>query len=182
MFFLDKRNIIMTDIATILQSWKNILIKILQAGQCTARNSIINWILHGFWLVLGSHLLEGRRIDDVTINNFSFASLLYKTNRFHVAVRMSCGRSHQWHTWLRPVCHVLFILHMNVVCDLLLHKHTETWNLFDKISTGTVSLEETSEIVHRHALSWTYNNNDDDDDDENDNNDDESEEIKGTNN
>lgn len=36
--------------------------------------------------------------------------------------------------------------------------------------------------MHRHALSWTYNNDDDDDDDENDNNDDESEEIKGTNN
>ena len=35
--------------------------------------------------------------------------------------------------------------------------------------------------MHRHALSWTYNNDDDDDDDENDN-DDESEEIKGTNN
>ena len=43
--------------------------------------------MHAFWLVLTYDLLEDRRIDDVIIKTF-FNSLLYKTNRFQVAVRL----------------------------------------------------------------------------------------------
>ena len=43
--------------------------------------------MHAFWLVLTYDLLEDRRIDDVIVKTF-FNSLLYKTNRFQVAVRL----------------------------------------------------------------------------------------------
>ena len=48
--------------------------------------------MHAFWLVFTYDLLEDRRIDDVIIKTFSvyFNSLLYKTNRFQVAVRLFC--------------------------------------------------------------------------------------------
>ena len=48
--------------------------------------------MHAFWLVLTYDLLEDRRIDDVIIKTF-FNSLLYKTNRFQVAVRLFSNRS-----------------------------------------------------------------------------------------
>ena len=47
--------------------------------------------MHAFWLVL-TYLLEDRRIDDVIIKTF-LNSLLYKTNRFQVAVRLFSNRS-----------------------------------------------------------------------------------------
>ena len=45
-----------------------------------------------FWLVLTYDLLEDKRIDDVIIKTF-FNSLLCKTNRFQVAVRLFSNRS-----------------------------------------------------------------------------------------
>ena len=48
--------------------------------------------MHAFWLVLTYDLLEDRRIDDVIIKTF-FNSLLYKTNRFQVAVHLFSNRS-----------------------------------------------------------------------------------------
>ena len=45
----------------------------------------------------------------------AFYSLLYKTDRFHVAVRLFSNRSH-----------------FDVICDLLLNRRTATWNLFFK--------------------------------------------------
>ena len=48
--------------------------------------------MHAFWLVLTYDLMEDRRIDDVIIKTF-FNSLLYKTNRFQVAVRLFSNRS-----------------------------------------------------------------------------------------
>ena len=47
--------------------------------------------MHAFWFVLIYDLLEDRRIDDVIIKIF-FNSLLYKTNRFQVAVRLFTER------------------------------------------------------------------------------------------
>ena len=52
--------------------------------------------MHAFWLVLTFDLLEDRRIDDVIIKTF-LNSLLYKTNRFQVAVRLFSNRSQR--TW-----------------------------------------------------------------------------------
>ena len=47
-----------------------------------------------FWLVLTYDLLEDRRMDDVIIKTFlnSLSCLLYKTNRFQVAVRLFSNR------------------------------------------------------------------------------------------
>ena len=55
---------------------------------------IISSVMHTFWLVLTYDLLEERRIDDVIIKTF-FNSLLYKTNRFQVAVRLFSNRSYR---------------------------------------------------------------------------------------
>ena len=52
---------------------------------------IISLVMHALWLVLTYDLLEDRRIDDV-IKTF-FNSLLYKTNRFQVAVLLFSNRS-----------------------------------------------------------------------------------------
>ena len=53
---------------------------------------IISSVMHAFWLVLTHDLLEDRRIDDIIIKNF-LNSLLYKTNRFQVAVHLFSNRS-----------------------------------------------------------------------------------------
>ena len=48
--------------------------------------------MYAFWLVLTYDLLEDRQIDDVIIKTL-FNSLLYKTNRFQVAVHLFSNRS-----------------------------------------------------------------------------------------
>ena len=53
---------------------------------------LISSVMHAFWLVLTYDLLEDRRIDDVIIKTF-LNSLLYKTNRFQVAVCLFSDRS-----------------------------------------------------------------------------------------
>ena len=53
---------------------------------------IISSVMYAFWLVLTYDLLEDRCIDDVIIKTF-FNSLLYKTNRFQVVVRLFSNRS-----------------------------------------------------------------------------------------
>ena len=77
---------------------------------------IISSVMHVFWLVLTYDLLEDRCIDDVIIKTF-FNSLLYKTNRFQVAVRLFSNRSQRTSkcgknisdTRLHLVCH-FFVL------------------------------------------------------------------------
>ena len=59
---------------------------------CSMRVYIISSVMYAFWLVLTYDLLEDRCIDDVIIKTF-FNSLLYKTNRFQVAVRLFSNRS-----------------------------------------------------------------------------------------
>ena len=53
---------------------------------------IIRSVMHVFWLVLAYDWLEDRHIDDIILKNF-FNSLLYKTNRFQVAVCLFSNRS-----------------------------------------------------------------------------------------
>ena len=48
--------------------------------------------MHAFGFFLAYDLLEDRHIDDIIIKTF-FNSLLYKTNRFQVAVRLFSNRS-----------------------------------------------------------------------------------------
>ena len=94
--------------------------------------------MHAFWLVLTYDLLEDRRIDDVIIKTF-FNSLLYKTNRFQVAMclfsnrsqRMSkCGKNKKVAQEAQASVSLMFLLHFDIICDLLLNRRTETWNLF----------------------------------------------------
>ena len=66
--------------------------------------------------------------------NFFF-SLLYKTNRFHVAVRLFSNRSQKTSKCGKNIsvtlaATLLFLLHFDVICDLLLNRRTATWNLF----------------------------------------------------
>ena len=63
--------------------------------------------MHTFWLVFTYDLLEDRRIDDVIIKTFFpyiLNSLLYKTNRFQVAVRLFSDRSQMTHGNLESIC------------------------------------------------------------------------------
>ena len=93
--------------------------------------------MHAFWLVLTYDLLEDRRIDDV-IKTF-FNSLLYKTNRFQVAVCLFSIRSQR-----TSKCGKL--PHFDLVCDLLLNRRTATWNLF--VNSIAILWMSTSKLIH----------------------------------
>ena len=68
--------------------------------------------------------------DDIKI-------LLYKTNTFHVTVRLfsnrsqktsKCGKNISDTRGYRLVCHFfLFLPHFDIICDLLLNRRTATW-------------------------------------------------------
>jgi len=60
--------------------------------------------------------------------------LLYKTNRFHVAVRLFSAS-----------VSLMFLPHFDVLCDLLLNRRTATWNLFVKQTHG--NMESTCYII-----------------------------------
>ena len=68
-----------------------------------------------------------------------FNFLLYKTNRFHVAVRLfsnrsqrtsKCGKNKKVAHEAQPSVSLMFLPHFDVLCDLLLNRRTATWNLF----------------------------------------------------
>ena len=66
-------------------------------------------------------------------------SLIYKTNRFHVAVRLFSNRSQKTSKCGKSISDTLgyascptflFLPQFDVICDLLLNRRTATWNLF----------------------------------------------------
>ena len=68
-----------------------------------------------------------------------FNSLLYKTNRFQVAVHLfsnrsqrtsKCGKNISDTLGCASCATFLFLPHFHVICDLLLNRRTTTWNLF----------------------------------------------------
>ena len=70
-----------------------------------------------------------------------FNSLLYKTNRFHVAMGLfsnrsqktsKCGKNISDTLGYRLVCHFFVLTTFWRHCDLLLNRRTATWNLFVK--------------------------------------------------
>ena len=77
--------------------------------------------MHVFWLVLTYDLLEDRRIDDVIIKTF-FNSLLYKTNRFQVAMHLFSNRSQRMSKCGKNIsascATFLFLPHIDIICDL----------------------------------------------------------------
>ena len=73
--------------------------------------------------------------------------LLYKTNRFHVAVRLfsnrsqrtsKCGKNISDTLGCASCATFLFLPHFDVICDLLLNRCTATWNLFVKYNYSTI--------------------------------------------
>ena len=59
------------------------------------------------------------------------------TNRFHVAVRLFSNRSQMTSKKnkkvareAQPSVSLMFLPHFDILCDLLLNRHTATWNLF----------------------------------------------------
>ena len=70
--------------------------------------------------------------------------LLYKTDRFHVAVRLfsngsqmtsKCGKNKKVAHEAQPSVSLMFLPHFDVLCNLLLNRRTATWNLFVKRMT-----------------------------------------------
>ena len=68
-----------------------------------------------------------------------FNSLLYKTNRFQVSVRLfsdrsqitsKCGKNKKVAHVAQPSVSLMFLPHFDVLCELFLNKRTATWNLF----------------------------------------------------
>ena len=68
-------------------------------------------------------------------------SLLYKTIRFQVAVRLfsnksqrtsKCGKNISYTRGTAECATFLFLPHFDVLCDLLVYRCTATWNLFVK--------------------------------------------------
>ena len=107
---------------------------------------IMSSVMYAIWLVLTYDLLEDRCIDDVIIKTF-FNSLLYKTNRFQVVVRLFSNRSQRTSkcgknisdTLSCALCATFLILpHFDVICDLLLNRRTAIWNLFAKYLGASV--------------------------------------------
>ena len=66
-------------------------------------------------------------------------SVVQLTNRFQVAVRLfsnrsqrtsKCGKNKKVAHEAQPSVSLMFLPHFDVLCDLLLNRHTATWNLF----------------------------------------------------
>ena len=110
--------------------------------------------MHTFWLVLTYDLLEDRRIDDVIIKTF-FNSLLYKTNRFQVAVRLfsnrsqmtsKCGKNKQVAHKAQPSVSLMFLPHFwrplwSITEQTCVTSVTHSaWNLFVKHNRGKITI------------------------------------------
>ena len=131
--------------------------------------------MHAFWLVLAYDLLEDRRIDDVIIKTF-FNSLLYKTNRFQVVVRLfsnglqrtsKCNKNISETLGCASCATFLFLPHFDVIFDLLLNRRTATWNLFVKyvFSIGkpevyrwkwTYTTGSGNDSINRKSVNWWH--------------------------
>ena len=77
-----------------------------------------------------------------------FNSLLYKTNRFQVAVRLfsnrsqrtsKCGKNISDTLGCASCATFLFLPHFDVLCHLLLNRRTATWNLFVKYTIAATT-------------------------------------------
>ena len=84
--------------------------------------------------------------------------LLYKTNRFDVAVRLFSNRSQMTSKCgknISDTCTLgcascatfLFLPHFDVICDLSLNKRTATWNQFVKLRKVYRSEQPKSNVV-----------------------------------
>ena len=125
---------------------------------------IISPVMHAFWLVLTYDLLEDRCIDDIIIKTF-LNSLLYKTNRFQVAVRLFSNRSQRTSKCGKNISDTLdcascatflFLPHFDVISDLLLNRSRGTWNPFVKSILLVSFFTHYSKI--KGAACWPHSN------------------------
>ena len=65
--------------------------------------------------------------------------MFYLTSRFQVAMRLfsnrsqmtsKCGKNKKVAHEAQPSVSLMFLPYFDVLCDLLLNRHTATWNLF----------------------------------------------------
>ena len=75
----------------------------------------------------------------IELSNRPQVSMVYLTNRFHVAVRLfsnrsqmtsKCGKNKKVAHEAQPSVSLMFLPHFDVLCDLLQNRRTATWNLF----------------------------------------------------
>ena len=59
---------------------------------------------------------------------------MYKTNRFHAAVRLFINRSQRTSKCGKSISDFIVFTTFDVICDLLLNRRTATWNLFVKLT------------------------------------------------
>ena len=71
--------------------------------------------------------------------SLSLKHFIYLTNRFQVAMHLfsnrsqmtsKCGKNKKVAHEAQPSVSLMFLPHFDVLCDLLLNRHTATWNLF----------------------------------------------------
>ena len=103
-------------------------------------------------ILIGSHSwsIGGQMYSWRHHQNF-FNYLLYKKNRFQVAVRLLCNRSQRASKCGKTIVMrtlgcascvtFLFWPHFDVICDLLLNRRTATWNLFVNQSCSCFSVD-----------------------------------------
>ena len=100
---------------------------------------------HKITSVLFSCLSKWRNLNKRAFFPCILIFLLYKTNRFHVTVRLfsdrsqrmsKCGKNISDTLGYASCATFLFLPHFDVICDLLLIRHTATWNLFVNLIMG----------------------------------------------
>ena len=73
------------------------------------------------------------------MNLIGYITVVYLTNRLHVAVRLfsnrsqmmsKCGKDKKVAHEAQPSVSLMFLPHFEVLYDLLLNRRTATWNLF----------------------------------------------------
>ena len=95
--------------------------------------------MHSDWFSL--MIYWGTDIQVTSSVKLFFNSLLYKANRFQVAMRLFSNRSQRTSKCGKNISDTLgcalcatflFLPHFDVICDLLLNRGMATWNLFVK--------------------------------------------------
>ena len=111
---------------------------------CMTTNEVASSFIHNRLHCIFSCLPKRAKLKDFEINKAfflqQFVSLLYKTNRFHAAMRLfsnksqktsKCGKNISGTLNNRLVCEFFFLLHFDVICDLLWKTHGLTLLFFN---------------------------------------------------
>ena len=97
----------------------------------------------------------------VCVSVFFLFWSLYKANRFHGSVGLfsdrsqktsKCGKTAITDTLACGSCATsLFLPHFDVFCDLLLNRHTATWNLFVKLTHDITTVLQGASIYKKQT-------------------------------